>query len=559
MRDKIKIKNDELQLYLENITKYDRLSGSEGEREALNYIKTELDKDGVIYKTHYYKALISNPKESKLYIETKGLLKQIKSKTRSFSKSTGENEIFGEIEYIHKLDLINSLIEYEIKKNSFSKDLSNKIIISESLSPISILEIQKRGAIGYIQYWEGNEEEIHEGIFNPIWGSPIYYELDYYPNIPIVVINGKDGESILKELKKSKVTASIKTLLEEEITEIPLLEAIIEPDDKESECFVLIGNHIDSWHYGVTDNGTGNALALYLAKYFFENRNNFKIGLKIAWWSGHSNGRYAGSSLYASDKFKDLMSNCLAYVNIDMPGLKGANNYEKISTSPDLFHLALKNIKKITGQEGMIYGPIRGWDQSFQNIGVSQFFIWASTLEDNHIYSTSNSFMSWWWHTEEDLLVYYDSKVLETDAKLYISAISDLLENGINAHRVGELFDYIHKNVSDYSNNTSLFVLNEIAIMLEEIWSKYTLKENSLSDSQKIFIIRLLNQILYVRRESYYQDYAIQENYIPGIEEISRIYPKIIDRKLKQVLNNQLICEKNRIVNILMTIKAIIE
>src|SRR5699024_4448343 len=94
---------------------------------------------------------------------------------------------------------------------------------------------------------------------------------------------------------------------------IPVLEATIE-GSKVPEEFVLLHGHLDSWHEGVGDNATGDATMLELARVFWENRENLDRTLKIAWWSGHSHGRYAGSTWYADEFGIDLAKNCVAQV-----------------------------------------------------------------------------------------------------------------------------------------------------------------------------------------------------------------------------------------------------
>lgn len=554
------INRSELIYYLSNIVKYDRLSGSQGELNALQFIQDELNKYNISNTLYKYPSYLSNPFYGKLYILEGSRKTEIKAKTRSFSKNTSGKEIKGELIYIDEESLIDSIIEYNLKKTDFKNDLENKIVISESLNPISVLEVQNRGAIGFIQYWNGNEDEIHEGIYNPIWGAPGYEDIDFYPGIPIIAINGKDGKKIVEKLSYDRIEVSMCTDLEEGIQLIPILEANIEPKNNNDGKFILIGNHIDSWHYGATDNGTGNALALYLAKYYKNIIRKFNIGVKIAWWSGHSNGRYAGSSAYAADKFEELMEGCIAYVNIDMPGLRGANDYTNISSGPGLIELSKQKIFEVTNQIGYYSGMVRGWDQSFQNIGITPYFIWASTLERNHPETTNDSFMSWWWHTEKDLLTYFDINVLEKDTRLYITAINDLLLYGINAFEIKELFKLIYNTLNEYNQKYAHIInLNTLINKVEETWELFSRVEDDLEQDKKLSLIRLLNRIYYVSREAHLQDYALQEKPIPRLNEVFRIYESSKNKKYRFILDNQLISERNRILNVLIEINKLLK
>ena len=539
---------NEINAYLSNLIKYDRLTGGKGESDAVDYIIKELGKNNIEYHIHEYSALLSNPIDSDLLINSAGEEERIVSKTRSFSYSTDGRYKHGNLMYIPSKELNESLIVYELNKNKAIRDLEDKIIISETMNPISVLELQNRGAVGYIQFWEGEEELIHEGIFNPIWGTPDYNELNYYPRIPILAINGKDGKNILEKIKYGNVRASIMTKLTNSVKRIPVIEAIVKPYNSSNDKFILIGNHLDSWYYGATDNGTGNALALYLAKYFNEAKEVLEYEIRIAWWTGHSNGRYAGSSCYASDNYLNLKKSCISYVNIDMPGLKGAEKYNHISAGPELYHVAAKHIKELTNQDSELALPVRGWDQSFQNIGITPLFVWASTLEENHQYTTGNSLMPWWWHTEEDLIDYYDESVLELDAKLYINTINDLAYNGLSVFDISKVFDVIVNRLLQLSESNVLqSSLLSLAKSIRILKSSFIKAENSLMDSEKIAILRELNQIYYVKEESHKQDFALQGEPIPGLSELINIFDDFNESEDKLVLNYQLQAELNRI------------
>ncbi len=53
-------------------------------------------------------------------------------------------------------------------------------------------------------------------------------------------------------------------------------------------------------------------------------RDKLARGVRVAWWTGHSQGRYAGSQWYADNFWEDLHEHALININIDSPGAKGA-------------------------------------------------------------------------------------------------------------------------------------------------------------------------------------------------------------------------------------------
>ena len=48
-------------------------------------------------------------------------------------------------------------------------------------------------------------------------------------------------------------------------------------------------------------------------------RDRLERSVRIAWWPGHSTGRFAGSTWYADTFARDLAKNCVAHMNCDSP------------------------------------------------------------------------------------------------------------------------------------------------------------------------------------------------------------------------------------------------
>ena len=71
------------------------------------------------------------------------------------------------------------------------------------------------------------------------------------------------------------------------------------------------------------DNGSANAVMLEVARILSKYKKELRRGLRLAFWSGHSHGRYAGSTWYADNFWLDLEKNCVAHVNTDSAGAKG--------------------------------------------------------------------------------------------------------------------------------------------------------------------------------------------------------------------------------------------
>ena len=130
-----------------------------------------------------------------------------------------------------------------------------------------------------------------------------------YPDFPVVGLTSCDRESILPLLTPGACsrTATVRSVLQCGCVRLQIPVAELAGETPE---YVLVGSHYDSWDYGVTDNATGNAAVLELARVL--SQKQLRRGVKIAWWPAHSNGRYAGSTWYCDEQFEDLDARCVA-------------------------------------------------------------------------------------------------------------------------------------------------------------------------------------------------------------------------------------------------------
>ncbi|HME25023.1 MAG TPA: M28 family peptidase [Acetobacteraceae bacterium] len=84
----------------------------------------------------------------------------------------------------------------------------------------------------------------------------------------------------------------------------PILVAELDGPDPDGP-FVLYSGHNDTWYYGVMDNGAANATMLELARLLAPQREKWRRGLRLWFWSGHSHERYSGSTWYAEGIDRD--------------------------------------------------------------------------------------------------------------------------------------------------------------------------------------------------------------------------------------------------------------
>ncbi|AKR58357.1 peptidase M28 [Devosia sp. H5989] len=303
--------------------------------------------------------------------------------------------------------------------------IRGKIVLTDGFaSPNKVLEFQEKGAIGVIAVNPGVDR--HWGICSSIWGTPDLDGLPRKPTIPVAVVNNPDGQKLIA-LAKDGGNATIRTRLEEgwfkSLVPVVNVTGAVEP-----EKFVLLAGHYDSWDVGVGDNATGDAALLEIARVLWANRANLRRSVRIAWWPGHSTGRYAGSAWFADAFALDLDENCVAQVNCDSPGCRWADVYENVACMSEATDLCTSVIREVADLPFEGERPLRAGDYSFNNIGLSSFFMLSSTMtvekrKEMNYYTVGGCGGNIAWHTENDLMEIADRDILIRDIKVYLAAV----------------------------------------------------------------------------------------------------------------------------------------
>jgi hypothetical protein len=166
---------------------------------------------------------------------------------------------------------------------------------------------------------------------------------------------------------------------------------------------------------------------LEVARVLWNNRAQLKRSVRIAWWPGHSTGRYAGSTWFADRFAIDLYENCIAQINCDSPGCRWATVYKDISWMDEAEGFAQSIIKEVTGQAAQGERPHQAGDYSFNNIGITSYFMLLSTMPDElreqlGYYGVGGCGANIAWHTEEDLIDIADRDILLKDMRIYAAA-----------------------------------------------------------------------------------------------------------------------------------------
>ncbi len=556
---------------VEYFSRLRRDSGTEGEKEAARYITSQLESFGIPFKHYEPELYLSVPQWAKLrVISPSGF--EINCKTPSFSYSTNGETVVGDLVYVptetgQKLDY---LFGEEMK--DIPQDVRGKIVLTEGVfAPQKAWEMEAHGAIGQIHINPGSL--IHESNISTIWGTATLESMNRIPQTPVVTINKSDGQRLIDLCKAGQPTVELETKLSVGWTKCPLPIAEIEGRG-EPETFVLIHGHYDAWHYGIGDNATGNAACLELARVLHTFRNRLFRSVKIAWWPGHSTGRYGGSTWFVDQFAMDLAENCIAQINIDSPGCRWAEEYEGVMWMAEVDDFCKRAIRDVTGREARGIRPQRAGDYSFNQIGITSMYMLMSTIparvqEEKGFYTVGGcAGNSWAWHTENDTLDVADPQVLVRDVKVYLASVLRMLNAYIFPFDFRQWTEGCRRVVEEYqARGVDLIdlrpVLEENRALEKILTSFYAKVEKGFSQGRKepgrfkkvnqslLELGRILIPLDYNRSGRFSHDPAIPIPSFPDLEAVRMSSCFSPQRNEYRFLKTQLLRGRNKVVDAL--------
>ena len=179
---------------------------------------------------------------------------------------------------------------------------------------------------------------------------------------------------------------------------------------------------IQVWESG--EPGIHEDTAIEMARCFWVHREELERGVRIVWWTGHSNGRYAGSTWYCDQHWLQLHTHCVAHITADLLGNRGANREGIHTTGAEGRKFFLETAAAAAlGTEVDFFSIGRGADQSFWGTGIPFHFYSRSVCRSEEKQTATPGPGTPWWHTAEDTLDKVDPTVLARDARMfYLSA-----------------------------------------------------------------------------------------------------------------------------------------
>ena len=392
------------------IAAWERESGTPGEAQAYDHIERTLKSYGYAVERREVEALISLPLEGRVALPDGAVIEGL---THAFSPST--DALDAEV-----VDVGDGNAEDFARAGA-----AGKIALLDSLAtPGKAWAAQEAGTVGQIFV---NRDHLHNMIVTTIWGTPEPDTAWRIPRTPCLSVRRKDGERIRELIREGRGRVRLVTRVRTAWAPIPHLTAHL--DGTAEDRFVLFSGHVDGWHHGAMDNGTANATMLEVARLLAAKRGALRRGLRLAFWSGHSHGRYAGSAWYADQAWLELHRRCAVHLNIDSTGARGATDYSVVHATEDAQGFVEGVVHDVTGQTARARRFPRAGDQSFWGIGIPSALMSLSGIPKQdtdlsrwmeRLFGTAG--FPWWWHTREDTIDKIDPDVLALDTRVYVAA-----------------------------------------------------------------------------------------------------------------------------------------
>jgi len=507
---------------VEDFSKLTRLSGSPEERRAFEILMRHLEKWGVPHRLHEPMCFISIPGPSTVRCNGAAY----RAKTPAMSVSTGGQDVTGELVYVRgtggesAYDVFSTGVEFGGAR------VAGKIVLTEGMaSPGKVKDLMAAGALAGIFVNPG--ENIHEGICTTIWGTPDLDASPRQPSIPVVAVNHPDGAALIRAAQQ-EARASVATQLDTGWRRIPGRQA--------PEEFVLLHGHLDGWHFGVGDNATGDATMLELARVFWRHRRRLARTLRIAWWSGHSHGRYAGSTWYSDAHGLDLARHGVAQVNCDSPGCRWATTFNHLTAMSETVPLVDAAIRAVAGITPQPERPPRAGDYSFNDIGLSSFYMLSSTMSEEdraakQYYAVGGCGGNIAWHTEDDLMEIADKDNLLRDMRVYAASVLRVLQAPVHpfdwtqtAAEFRETLDKYQKAAGDqFDFSPARAALDALHAGLETFYAKAPGRGTAKTAAVRRFnaaqrrLGRLLIPVNYSRMPAFWHDPAVNVAPLPDL------------------------------------------
>ena len=509
---KQRISIDRIRKDMEYLTSFDKVTGTEGGEKSASYIFEQLQAASVDCKMARFEEYLSDPVSSTVEVPSLNLQIESTPRSSSFECAGVEDELV--------YDPLGSEIVYiSNEREKFLESLRGKIVMAYTDSEYYCKVMERYGVKALILVWP-SDDPIREDTVSAVWGTPTADTHLTLPLLPVVGITSQGGKKLIDLMEQGPVTVRVSTHLNTNVRTISMPMCEIKG---QSEEFVLLSCHYDAWYKGAFDNCAANAAAIELARVFKQFQSELKRSIRIVWWGGHSNGRYAGSTWYCDHYWQDLRKNCIAHFTADLMGSKDGEVLGIKTTGMEgqaFIHSVADSVDPGIRE---YYGRLgRRGEQSFFTADIPFHMYLRYELAPEKRTSTAPG-GSWWWHTAEDTLDKIGFDVLEKEAQMWYGIAMHLANDDRLPFDAETVFGQVISELkSVHEDSESEFDFSEI-IREMEIFRDTTLSalDHSKTDEQYNQVVRLaagsINRLRQTYGSRYSQDLAYDDGLYPRL------------------------------------------
>ena len=562
------LSGEQARKHVEHITSQypTRMAGTANGRRMAEYSSAAMNESGVRAQVHELPGLVSFPERTTFDVLGSQLV-SMAAMTLGHSEPTGPEGVVAEL-----IDIGGGgLPDYQ------GRDVKGKIVVTDTTSGPGRHEKQRlaalHGAVGYLglNWGYATDTTLPYGSVKPAWGNPTPAVFrDEMARLPCVGISRADGIRLREMMKQGAVRARMKPVVVNEWRPIQIAVGEI---TGQTDDFVVVGGHQDSWEGPqATDNATGSACMLELARVFNQNRDKLKRGLVFGFWTAHETGTMIGSSWFVDRNWDRLRRNGVAYLQIDQPACIGATCWgSTANTELKRFQQAID--ARLTGNRPRSWRrALKIGDTSFLGVGVPMLTSLA-TYDPEYLKQTANATLGWWHHTVENTLDKVDWDALPLHLQVYGAYLWELCTAPVlpfdYAAVADEMLERL-KALRDADDRLKLAPLVDDATALKAAIGRLeAVAANTKSAAQADAINacikrlgRLMIPIASTAKGTYGQDpYSLtaQSTVLPALFELPQLSSGNLDEHQRTMLEVQLVRDRNRIADTLADAVAAVE
>jgi hypothetical protein len=261
---------------------------------------------------------------------------------------------------------------------------------------------------------------IQRGAIKGVWGNPTPESFQQIPRIPAINVTKAAGEYLKDLCANGRVEVWFRADASQEWVLANQPVGVLRASEETDE-FVLVGSHLEGWGKTAICNSSGNSMSMELARVLAQHRDKLKRNVIFTYWDGHEISEAAGSTYFVDANWDKLTKHCVAYVDIDNPGITGTS-VPNSRSAPEIKDFLLQIVDEVWGNEGTWKMPYKGGDQSFFGVGVP-YISFATGYTPEELERLNWAFLSPWLHTEADTLDKVDRELYNRHLQFFATLV----------------------------------------------------------------------------------------------------------------------------------------